>query len=74
MAERTVPQGSAAGQLSATDGKKILKGAGIAVAGALLGYLAQQLPVLDQVGMGWLAPTGGVLINAVLKMLQDTRV
>lgn len=67
-------QGSAPGRLAAGDWCKIGKGLGIALAGSGLAYLGTEIvPVLPQMGMGWLAPLGAVCINATLKWLSDTR-
>lgn len=66
--------GSEPFKLSGADGKKLLKGAGIALGGSLLAYTGQQvLPALSGTSMGWLAPLGAVIINMLLKWLTDTR-
>lgn len=66
--------GSAPLRLGNADWRKIGKGLGIALGGAGLGYLGQEvIPTLNMVGMGWLAPLGAVLINAGVKFLSDTR-
>lgn len=58
--------------LNKEDGKKILKGAGIALAGALLTYLAQILPQVDfgQYNLV-IAPVLSILINAGLKFFSS---
>jgi hypothetical protein len=62
---------SAQFQLDTTDLLKILKGAGIAAAGAVLAYLAQNWASVDWGAYAWFAvPVGAILINAALKLLQ----
>lgn len=66
--------GSPPGRLNGTDWRKIGKGLGIALAGSGLAYVSTAvLPVLPDVGLGWLAPLGAVLVNVVMKWLSDTR-
>ena len=58
-------------KLNKADGKKILKGAGIAVGGALLTFLAELLPNVD---FGVYTPlataVGAVLVNAGWKLMK----
>lgn len=58
-------------KLNKEDGLKILKGAGIALAGALLTFLAELLPNID-FGQYTLvvAPILSILINAGLKFIK----
>lgn len=57
--------------LSKEDGLKILKGAGIALGGALLTYLAEVLPHVDFGDYTLvIAPIISILINAGLKFFQ----
>jgi len=61
-------------RLAATDWRKIGKGLGIALAGSGLAYVGTDLvPVLPDIGLGWLAPLGAILVNVALKLLSDTR-
>lgn len=57
--------------LNKEDGLKILKGAGIALAGALLTYLADLIPSID---FGAYTPIvvsmSSILINAILKFIS----
>lgn len=57
-------------QLNATDGKKLLIGAGVALGGALLTYLAETIPGVD---FGAFTPMAvalsGILVNAARKWL-----
>lgn len=59
-------------ELNARDGKKLGKGALIAVAGALVVYAAEMLPQVDFGAYTALAVVvGSVLINLARKFLQD---
>ena len=67
----TVPAPSAQGSLNKQDLLKILKGAGIAAAGALLTFLADLIPTLDLGKYNLIiAPVLMILINAGLKWWQ----
>ena len=58
-------------KLNKEDGLKILKGAGIALAGALLTYLAEILPKVDFGNYTLIvAPIISILINAGLKFFK----
>ena len=58
-------------KLNKADGKKIAKGALIAVGGALLTYLAELLPNVDFGAYTPLvAAVGGILVNAGYKLLR----
>jgi hypothetical protein len=57
--------------LNKEDGIKILKGAGIALSGALLTYLAEILPNIDFGNYTLIiAPIVSILINAGLKFIK----
>lgn len=61
-------------KLDKKDGLKILKGAGIALGGALLTYIAQILPDVDFGAYGVLVGAlASVLINAGMKFLEDNK-
>lgn len=56
--------------LNKADGKKILKGAGIAMGGALLTYIAQVVPNVDfGAYTGVVVALSAVLVNAAMKYL-----
>ena len=59
-------------KLNREDGKKILKGAGIATGGALLAYLST---IITEVDFGaytaFAVALGGIFINAGLRFLSD---
>lgn len=58
--------------LNREDGKKILKGAGIAVSGAFLAYLSSVLTEVDFGAYTAIAvAVGGVVINAGVRFLSD---
>ena len=60
--------------LNKTDGKKILKGAGIALGGAILVYASQTVPEINFGAYTALVTAlAGVLINAGLKFLEDKK-
>jgi len=56
--------------LNKEDSIKLLKGAGIAVAGALVAYVAEMLPMVDFGSYDKIAMVVGMLaVNAVRKMI-----
>jgi|1_EtaG_2_1085319.scaffolds.fasta_scaffold00826_15 hypothetical protein len=59
-------------KLNKTNGIKILKGAGIAIGGALLVYIAELLPSVNfGAYTALVVAIGGILINAVKEYLSD---
>lgn len=66
--------GSPAGHLNVTDWRKIGKGALIALGGALLAYLSEQvIPGLESNDLAWLAPLASVLVNMAQKWVTNTQ-
>ena len=60
------------GKLNAENRKKILKGAGIVVAGSLLAYVAELLPGVDLGAYTGIAVgIGSILINFLRELLKD---
>jgi hypothetical protein len=61
--------------LSKYDIGKIVKGAGIAVAGAFLAYLSTELlPHLDKTDYAWLIPLASILVNLARTWLTNSQV
>ena len=61
-------------KLNAEDGKKVLKGAGIAMGGALLAYLVELLPMVDFGSYDKIAMViGMLLLNAARKYLAGKK-
>jgi len=58
-------------KLNKEDGKKILKGAGIAAGAAVVGYVATLLPFIDfGPNTPIIVAVAGILINATLKWFK----
>lgn len=67
--------GSRRFSLGRNDLGKILKGTGIALAGAFLAYLVSDvLPKLDDTEYAWVGAVGAILVNIAHKWLTNTRV